>query len=50
VSRGIDETPETLERMFLELRILRDRWEKVLPRDPYFVPGLDTGFGGDEAS
>jgi GT2 family glycosyltransferase len=42
LSRGIDFTDEALEMQAKELRILSDRWGKLLDRDPTYHPGLNV--------
>ncbi len=43
-SRGIEDSPDKLERFAREIRVMRQRWGAVLDRDPAYNPNLTATF------
>ena len=39
-SRGVEDSPDKIERFGREVKIMRDRWGKVLDHDPAYNPNL----------
>jgi len=39
-SRGVEDSPDKIERFGREVKIMRDRWARVLDRDPAYNPNL----------
>ena len=43
-SRGIEDSPEKLDRFAGEISVMRERWTAVLDRDPAYNPNLSAEF------
>jgi GT2 family glycosyltransferase len=43
-SRGIEDSPDKLERFASEIRLMRQRWAALLDRDPAYNPNLTAEF------